>query len=369
MNRICLLCERTSVNENLYCQEDYCPAELSPTILGYGEWIGDIEIIQAVSILRSAVIYEASHQKEKVFLKIAQPGQMHINKLKREAEFLRDLKQSKNQHACLPKLLPPYVSTNVATDAYGKGMRGGQLIYFYLFTFSEGNTLRDLLRKRPQLWLNHIGWLVISLARTIEFLHEQGMYHCAIMPDAVLVRFDDKPEVPRILLLDLGVAASQSVMSNDWDPSFVLPAYTAPELRLDILRPNSATDVYGLGLTMYEMLIGQPVYTYSLLKDEAVYRAVERNRQAVMTRVDIQSVAKIAVQAVNQTPSQRQKKPAVLIQQLIEQFGEIPTPTPSRWPTTETMQIFVGGLLLIAILILLLFTASDLVTDLLAVVP
>ena len=66
MKQVCLLCERTSPDNNLYCQETYCPAEMSPNILDYGEWLGDIEIVKPVMILRSAVLYEATHQNQKV---------------------------------------------------------------------------------------------------------------------------------------------------------------------------------------------------------------------------------------------------------------------------------------------------------------
>lgn len=53
MKQVCLLCERTALDNNLYCQEIYCPAEKSPNILDYGEWIGDIEIIKPITILRA----------------------------------------------------------------------------------------------------------------------------------------------------------------------------------------------------------------------------------------------------------------------------------------------------------------------------
>ena len=356
MNRVCLLCERTAVNENLYCQEDYCPAELSPTVLDYGEWLGDIEIVKVVSVLRSAVLYEATHQKNKVFLKVAQPGQMHTNRLKREATFLRDT--ANKPYPNLPKLLPPYASTTVADDCYGRGMVGGQLLYFYLFEFSEGDTLRDTLRKHPQLWINHVGWLMISLSRTITYLHEQGLYHYAVMPDAILVDFDGEPEVPRIILFDLGVATGQQQLSANWDQGFVLPAYTAPEL-INAIRPNPATDVYGLGLVLYELLVGEPAFTYSLINDDDVYRAIERSRSVGMNRVDVQAVAKIAVQAVYQNPAKRQKNPDFFTQQLLAFFGEIPTQKPSRWPSQETIFIIMGGLLVVAFLILLAYTATE----------
>ena len=42
MKRVCLYCERTSPDSNVFCQETYCPSEMSPYIFDYGEWLGDI---------------------------------------------------------------------------------------------------------------------------------------------------------------------------------------------------------------------------------------------------------------------------------------------------------------------------------------
>jgi serine/threonine protein kinase len=82
---------------------------------------------------------------------------------------------------------------------------------------------------------------------------------------------------------------------------FVLPAYQAPELMgANGERPSAATDVYGLGLTLYELLVGEPTYTYKLRSDAEVYNAVRRNRRVQMNRVeDVQAVANVALQAVH----------------------------------------------------------------------
>src|SRR6185295_13339992 len=113
MKKVCLVCERTSSDSNLFCQETYCPAEMSPYMLDYGEWLGDIEIIRPITVLRSSALYEARQNKQKVLLKIAHPGAEHTERLKREATFLRDIAASKERETLLPLLLPPYVNTTI----------------------------------------------------------------------------------------------------------------------------------------------------------------------------------------------------------------------------------------------------------------
>lgn len=354
MKQICLLCERTALNSNLYCQETYCPAEMSPSILGYGEWLGDIEIVKPVSVLRSAVLYEATHQKQTVFLKVAHPGTENKERLKREAEFLRDMQVKGSPSKYLPTLLPPYASTTIKRDAYGKTMLQGHLLYFYLFEHVEGEPLRNILTENPQLWINHVCWIVISLAYALAYLHSKGFYHYGLTPESLLVRFDDKLNIPRIVLFDLGVASEAKNLKTEWHPFFVPPAYTAPELipANGKIRPEYATDVYGLGVILYELLVGEPAFNFKLDSDAEVYRAVKRNQVVKMSRVeDVKTVADIAIQAVDQQLANRQQDATVVAKQLLAYFGEVPDEKKSRWPSLRTIQVVVAGLLAIAFLI------------------
>lgn len=364
MKRVCLLCERTSADANLWCQEAYCPAEMSPTILDYGEWLSDIEIIKPVIVLRSAVLYEATHQDEKVFLKVAHPGEENKERLQREAEFLRDTQLNKEQFKFLPILLPPYAYITIADDAYGKAMLRNHLLYFYMFEFVEGEPLRDILAKRPQLWINHIGWLIISLSHTISFLHSKEQFHFCLGSESVLVRFDKKPSVPRILLFDLGVVSNgQHTQLNNgqphlvhtrWQPDFVLPAHTAPELvKARHVHPNPQTDVYGLGLILYEMLVGEPPFTFKLNSDEDVYRAIEYNQRVKMNREDVREIADIAIKATQPDFNYRYTYPADLAGHLVTMFGETPLPKKNwlSWFSLNRLLIIAGTLFLIAFLV------------------
>jgi serine/threonine protein kinase len=361
MKQVCLLCDRTSPDNNLYCQETYCPAEMSPSILGYGEWVGDIEIVRPVIVLRASVLYEATHQKKKVYLKVAHPGAENKERLKREAEFLRDLQLGRKQSKYLPVLLPPYTGTTIKQDAYGKIMLQGHLLYFYLFEHIEGQPLRDIITDNPQLWINHVCWIVISLAYALALLHSKGIYHFGLCPEGILVRFDDEPNVPRVLLFDLGLVSDAASLNANWYPFFVPPAYTAPELiNNPQIKPDYPTDVYGLGLTLYELLVGEPAFDYKLHSDLDVYRAVEHNKLARMNRVeDVKMVATIAMQAVNQQPNYRQQDATILAKQLLDYFGQIPAQKKSRLPNLKTIMIIIAALLAIAFLLAVVISLGN----------
>lgn len=354
MKQVCLLCERVAADSNLFCQEIYCPTEKSPLILGQGDWLGEIEIVNVVSVTRTATLYEAMQQKEKVYLKVAHPGQEHKERLQREAEFFNNTQGNLRFGYLLPQLLPPYTNTTLRRDVIGKSMVGDHLLYFFLFAHVEAESLRDLLMKNPQLWVQHVGWITQQLSAVVGFLNSRQFLHFGLRPECILIRFD-KENIPRLLLVDLGVAATLSDFHNNWIRQIVPPAYTAPEL-LDVnYQPDIRTDVYGVGQVLYEMLVGQAMYAHRYQSDTDVIEAVQNNQRIRMNRME--DVAPTAEIAINTTAGlaewkNRPKDLRVVSRDLQRLFGGVPEEKKSRMPRRRT--VYATAIALLAILILIL---------------
>ncbi len=359
MKQVCLLCERTSPSGNLFCQETDCPAEMSPTILNHGDWLGDIEIVKPVIVLRASVLYEAMHQKTKVYLKVAHPGHENKERLKREAELLRSIQGPLRFSQQLPQLLPPYANTTLREDAYGKIMLQGHLLYFLLFTYSEGEPLRHLLLKNPRLWLQHVGWIMASVATTVAYLQTRTLYHYGLSPDCVLVRFDAEQNVPRILLFDLGIASKEQEVANYWHRPSALPAYMAPELvdSHTVVKASYRTDVYGLGIMLYELLVGEPAYPYTLRSAAEIAYAIDRQERTPPARMEhvAAKVADIAIRATQLRPDARYADAREMAKALFEQFGSIPEEKQRRWPSRRTILLVVTALLAVLLLLVVAY--------------
>jgi len=331
---------------------------MSPTILHDGEWLGDIEIVRPIMVLRSSVLYAALQRKKKVFLKVAHPGAENRERLKRETEFLAAMQRRLQANERLPVLLAPYTNTSIRNNPFGRIVLRGHLLYFSIFAYVEGEPLRDILLKNPQLWIHHVGWIALGLASAVAFLHNKGLHHYSLSPDCVLVRFDKQQNAPRILLYDLGIACGAQELEQVWYAFCTPPAYTAPEL-LTGVHADYRTDVYGVGLTLYELLVGEPAFSFKLQSDAAVYRAVRRNqRLQINPREDVESVAQIALQAIAPQIEKRQLHTAVLAAQLRQQFGTPPKEQQSRWPDRPTMVIAIAALVLVGLLTALAITFS-----------
>jgi serine/threonine protein kinase len=197
-----------------------------------------------------------------------------------------------------------------------------------------------------------VGWITLSIADVIFYLHKAGKLHLCLNPDMVLVRFD-KQGFPRPMLLDLGVAHPGQNIHELWNENYNLPAYTAPEIADQRSGVGTATDIYGIGMLLYEMLTGHPVYEYHLRKDEAVVRAVQGGEFKTTGRIDLKNIPAIAEKAINAQYNQRFPDVLAFVGALQPNFPAIPAERKSFQINWRTVFIVLGSLLAISLLLLL----------------
>jgi serine/threonine protein kinase len=99
--------------------------------------------------------------------------------------------------------------------------------------------------------------LVAQLAEIVSFLHRQGVVHGNLKPSNVLLAAD---HIPRLTDLHLTSGLSLGPPADSSSEAAGL-GYLAPELVRDpSAEPRPYTDIYGLGLILYELLTGQPPF-------------------------------------------------------------------------------------------------------------
>ena len=100
--------------------------------------------------------------------------------------------------------------------------------------------------------------LVGQLAELVGYLHRQGVVHSNLKPSNVLLAADGIPRVTDFR--PTGGLFQGSLPDGDQDPAGL--GYLAPELiREPAAEARPYTDVYGLGLILYELLTGRPAFT------------------------------------------------------------------------------------------------------------
>lgn len=129
---------------------------------------------------------------------------------------------------------------------------------FMVMELVEGEALHKILFREKQLGVRYACEIAIQLADALHYIHQQGVVHCDIKTENILVKEVEEPGKRRRVvakLLDFGLA-------RPLNPSRVqtglsgTPHYVAPE-RIRGEQASPASDVYSLGILLYELLAGR----------------------------------------------------------------------------------------------------------------
>lgn len=131
------------------------------------------------------------------------------------------------------------------------------LSQYIVMEYVNGQTLKQIVRQyssEGQLMpVSRLLALTIQICDGIGYAHRAGLVHCDVKPQNVLVTRDD-----RIKVADFGIARAMSEASQQIhdDQLWGTPQYFSPEQAAGE-PPTPASDVYAIGVMMFEMLTGQ----------------------------------------------------------------------------------------------------------------
>jgi serine/threonine-protein kinase len=124
---------------------------------------------------------------------------------------------------------------------------------FIVFEYIEGENLKRLIERRGPAPVSTALELAMEIARGLSFAHQQGLVHRDVKPQNVLLNGDGHAKVT-----DFGIARSLDVQHGMTQTGTVLGTsdYIAPE-QAQGQRVDEHTDVYSLGIVLYELLTGE----------------------------------------------------------------------------------------------------------------
>ncbi|MFD0521213.1 serine/threonine-protein kinase [Paractinoplanes durhamensis] len=129
----------------------------------------------------------------------------------------------------------------------------------------EGGSLRDHLREHGTVAAGEAARLAAQVASALAEAHELGVVHRDLKPDNILLRVEGGRLDTR--LTDFGVARILNTPSMTTPNAVVgTPHYMAPEA-FHGTTASPATDVYALGVLLYELVSGRPPYDSDSIPD------------------------------------------------------------------------------------------------------
>ncbi len=143
------------------------------------------------------------------------------------------------------------------------GFDAGRL--FIVMEYVPGDHLKNIIKKRGYLSVDDSLALAIQACAGIGYAHRAGLVHCDIKPHNMLITPD-----MRLKVADFGIARALASISPEEKVEVVWgsPQYFSPEQATGA-PPSPASDVYSLGVVMYEMLTGKLPFTATSVEELA----------------------------------------------------------------------------------------------------
>jgi serine/threonine-protein kinase len=133
---------------------------------------------------------------------------------------------------------------------------------YMVIEWVDGRLLRSILNEESrlpaQMPVDRAVSITLGICDALDYMHKNGVVHRDLKPENIMVGEGD-----RIKLIDFGIAMKEDARRltfTEMSPTLGTPDYISPE-QVKGQRGDQRSDIYALGVMLYEMLAGQPPFT------------------------------------------------------------------------------------------------------------
>src|SRR3954453_6426220 len=182
---------------------------------------------------------------------------------------------------------------------FDTGLENG--VAYIVMELVTGRTLREVLRDEGRLPIAKAVAIAAAMADALQYAHQAGIVHRDVKPANILIGHDG-----RVKVADFGIAKAAS--SADLTQSGALlgtAKYLAPE-QVSGQPQDRRSDVYGLGVVLYEMRCGRPPFTGETDMAVAFQHAHAEAPKVRQLRPDVsRRLESVVLKAMAKSPEQR----------------------------------------------------------------
>jgi serine/threonine-protein kinase len=138
-----------------------------------------------------------------------------------------------------------------------EGRLDGGVSPYLVLEYVDGTMLREYLRLHTPMPVAEAVSITVQLADALQYCHDHGVIHRDLKPENILIQPDGA-----VKLVDFGIAllrGSRRLTFRRLTTGFGTPDYMAPE-QVQGDRGDARTDIYAVGVMLYEMLTGDVPY-------------------------------------------------------------------------------------------------------------
>jgi serine/threonine protein kinase len=226
---------------------------------------------------------------------------------------------------------------------------------YMVMEWLDGRLLRQILNGEKKLPVERAVKLMVGICEALDYVHAHGVAHRDLKPENIMVGDGDD-----IHLIDFGIAASSGARRltfAHFSQSMGTPDYISPE-QVRGKRGDARSDIYALGVMLYEMLTGVVPFSgpnpFAVMNDRLLNQPVPPRELEPSISPQLQE---IVYRAMEREPKNRYASAREMAHDLRHQdeVGVAARPDAERWRTRRSPErrrmLLYAGLALIPVLL------------------